>query len=433
MAGARKAYQEVPVGDVVAMTAAQARSVALAAQGFGRRSTLGQEASQSGGSGLSQTAVALGAVQIDAVNVLTRSHYLSFYSRLGPYPTAELDDLAYRQRKLFEYWGHSASLVPIGLYTALRWRMEEFAESGHYAAFRQRLAKERPGYLDALLEEIAELGPLAWTELSDPARWRTLPPRLAKYADSTLSWHSKSEGKTALEWLYGTGTLAVAERRGFEPRYDLAERVIPAEIRSVPALPRAEAQRVLVLTAARALGVATVTELADYFRLPVAETRTRVRELADDGTLRPVMVAGWKHGAYLAPDAAATPVSACALLSPFDSLMWRRDRAERLFGYRHVFELYVPAPKRRYGYYVLPFLLGDTIAARVDLKAARDTATLQVLAAYLEPGAPPGDTAAELAAELRGLADWLSLGSIRVSGRGDLAAHLRDAILGLAG
>jgi uncharacterized protein len=420
------------VGDAGAMTAGQARSVALAAQGFGRRSTQGPGASQSGASGLGQTAGALGAIQIDAVNVLTRSHYLSFYSRLGPYPTAELDDLAYRQRTLFEYWGHSASLVPIGLYTAMRWRMEEFAQSGHYAAFRERMGKERPGYLDALLEEIAELGPLAWTELNDPARWRNLPPRLARYADSTLAWHSKSEGKTALEWLYGTGTLAVAERRGFEPRYDLAERVIPGQIRSAAALPRAEAQRVLVLTAARALGVATVTDLADYFRLPVAETRARVRELAEEGRLRPVMVVGWKHGAYLAPDVGATPVCACALLSPFDSLMWRRDRAERLFGYRHVFELYVPAPKRRYGYYVLPFLLGDTIAARVDLRAARDTATLQVRGAYLESGAPPGHTAAELAAELRTLADWLSLESIQVSGRGDLAAHLHDAILGLA-
>jgi uncharacterized protein len=421
------------VGDVVVVTAAQARSLALAAQRFGQLSSRGLGVCQSGPSELGQTAVALGAVQIDAVNVLTRSHYLPFYSRLGPYKTVELDSLAYRQRMLFEYWGHAASLVPIGLYPALRWRMEGYARSRHYAAFRERMGKERPGYLDALLEEIAERGPLAWTELNDPARWQNLPPRLARYADSTLAWHRRSDGKTALEWLYGTGTLAVAERRGFEPRYDLAQRVIPAQILAAPALPPAEAQRVLVLTAARALGVATVTDLADYFRLPVAETRTRARELAEDGRLRPAVVAGWNQSAYLAPDVDAAPASARALLSPFDSLIWRRDRAERLFGYRHVFELYVPAPKRRYGYYVLPFLLGDTIVARVDLKAARDTGALQVLAAYLEPGAPPGPTAAQLAAELRSLAGWLSLESIQVSGRGDLAAHLRDVILGLAG
>ena len=419
------------MGDAVQMSAAQARGVALGAQQFGRARGRGAGAGaggrQAGASRLHRAAVALGAIQIDAVNVLVRSHYLPFYSRLGPYPAGVLDGLAYRHRRLFEYWGHAASLMPAGLYPALRWRMEGYAGSRHYAAFRERLDRERPGYLEALLAEIAGRGPLAWTELSDPARWQNLPPGYARYADSTLAWHRRSDGKSALEWLYGTGTLAVAERRGFEPRYDLAERVIPAEIISAPALPREEAQRALVLTAARALGVATVSDLADYFRLPAADTRARARELAEDGKLRPATVAGWKHGAYLDPDSGAAPVTARALLSPFDSLIWRRDRAERLFGYQHVFELYVPAAKRRYGSYVLPFLLGDTIAARVDLKAARDTATLQVLAAYLEPGAPPGHTAAELAAELRSLARWLSLESIQVSGRGDLAAHLRHA------
>jgi uncharacterized protein len=437
LSGVRKAHREVGVGDAVEMTASQARSVALAAQRFGRRpargSQAGAEVVQAGASELGRTAAALGAVQIDAVNVLTRSHYLAFYSRLGPYEAGVLDSLAYRNRRLFEYWGHAASLVPIGMYPALRWRMEDYARSRHYAAFRERMGQERPGYLDALLEEIAERGPLAWTELSDPARWQHLPPRLARYADSTLAWHRRSDGKSALEWLYGTGTLAVAERRGFEPRYDLAERVIPREVISAPALPRPEAHSALVLTAARALGVATVSDLADYFRLSAAETRACARQLAEDGRLRPAVVAGWKHGAYLDPDFDAATASARALLSPFDSLIWQRDRSERLFGYRHLLELYVPAAKRRYGYYVLPFLLGDTIVARVDLKAARATATLQVLAAYLEPGAPPGQTAAELAAELRSLADWLSLDSIQVSGRGDLAARLRGAIPGSVG
>ncbi len=418
------------MGEAVQMSAAEARSVALAAQQFGHTAGLGQDVAASGrqaGVGrLHQVATALGAVQIDAVNVLARSHYLAFYSRLGPYPTSVLDDLAYRQRQLFEYWGHAASLIPVGLYPALRWRMEECAQGRHYAAFTDRMARERPGYMEALLDEIGARGPLAWTELSDPARWESLPPRLARYADSTLAWNRRSDGKAALEWLYGAGTLAIAQRRGFEPRYDLAERVIPREIISAPALPREEAQRVLVLTAAKALGVATVRDLADYFRLPAADTRARARELAEDGRIRPAMVAGWKPGAYLGPDVAAGPVSARALLSPFDSLIWQRDRAERLFGYQHVFELYVTAAKRRYGYYVLPFLLGDTIVARVDLKAARDTATLQVLAAYLEPGAPTAQTAAQLAAELRSVAGWLSLDAIQVCGRGELTDQLRD-------
>jgi uncharacterized protein len=415
------------VGEHVEMSAAQARSVALAAQQFGRPvrgSGPGDGAGRAGASKLNQTAVALGAIQIDAVNVLTRSHYLSFYSRLGPYPTSVLDGLTYRQHRLFEYWGHAASLMPVELYPALRWRMEEQARSKYYSAFRDRMTRERPGYMDALLAEITARGPLAWTELSDPARWQNLPPRLARYADSTLAWHSRSDGKAALEWLYAAGILAIAERRNFEPRYDLAERVIPAEIMAAPALPREEAQRALVLTAAQALGVATVRDLADYFRMPAAETRARARELAEDGKILPAAVAGWERAAYLDPDFDATPVSTRALLSPFDSLIWQRDRGERLLGYRHVFELYVPAAKRRYGYYVLPFLLGDTIVARVDLKAARDAATLQVLAAYLEPGAPAAPTAAELAEELRSIAGWLSLESIQVSGRGDLTAHL---------
>jgi uncharacterized protein len=418
------------VSDAVQISAAEARSVALAAQHFGRTAGRGQGVGatgrHAGARQLHQAAIALGAVQIDAVNVLTRSHYLSFFSRLGPYKTSVLDDLAYRQRQLFEYWGHAASLMPVGLYPAMRSRMEEVAQSRHYAAFRERMSKERPGYVEALLAEIGGRGPLAWTELSDPARWQSLPARLAKYADSTLAWHGRSDGKAALEWLYGTGTLAVAQRRGFEPRYDLADRVIPAEVISAPALPRVEAQRALVLTAARALGVATVRDLADYFRLPAADTRARARELAEGGKIRPAIVAGWKQAAYLDPDFDARPVSARALLSPFDSLLWQRGRAERLFGYQHVFELYVTAAKRRYGYYVLPFLLGDTIVARVDLKAARDAGTLQVLAAYLEPEASAAQTAAELAAELRRLADWLSLDAIQVGGRGDLADHLRN-------
>jgi uncharacterized protein YcaQ len=186
--------------------------------GAGARARGRARARDAGASQLHRAAVALGAIQIDAVNVLTRSQHLPLHSRLGPYPAGVLDGLAYRHRRLFEYWGHAASLVPIGLYPALRWRMAAYARSRQYAAFRERLSQERPGYLEALLEEIAGRGALAWTELSDPARWQNLPPRYARYADSTLAWRRRSDGKSALEWLYGAGTLAVAERRGFEPR-----------------------------------------------------------------------------------------------------------------------------------------------------------------------------------------------------------------------
>jgi uncharacterized protein YcaQ len=402
------------------LSAAEARSIALRAQRFGQPRAPGSP----GAEHVRQLAADLGAVQIDAVNVLVRSHYLPFYSRLGPYPTDLLDRLAYSEHRLFEYWGHAASLLPVELHPAMRWRMDRQAESKHWAALQSRLDRERPGYLTAVEQEIRDRGPLAYTDLSDPARREKVP---TKYAESSLLWYRWSDGKSALEGLFDAGRLAVADRRGFERRYDLTERVIPADVLAAPALAEAHAQRVLVLTAARALGVGTLRDLADYFRLPVAATRARLRELLDDGQLELVRVAGWPQQAYLHPSADAGGVQARALVSPFDSLIWERARTQRLFGFQHVFELYVKAPKRRFGYYVLPFLLGDEIVARVDLKAARIDGKLMVLGAYAEPGAAAARVSRELAEELRDLAGWLGLGEIEVEDRGDLAAPLRRA------
>jgi uncharacterized protein YcaQ len=335
-----------------------------------------------------------------------------------------LERLAYERRAVFEYWGHAASFLPIDLHPALGWRMRRYAENKHWAAARARIERERPGYLAAVEREIVERGPLTYTDLSEPARREKVQ---TKYAASSLLWYRWSDGKTALEGLFNAGRLAVAGRRGFERLYDLTERVIPPDILSSPALAEDEAQRLLVLRAADALGVATVSDLADYFRLPVAATGARVRELVETGALLPAHVEGWRRAAYLRPGAHTRPVEVCALLSPFDSLVWERDRTERLFGFRHSFELYVPPAKRRYGYYVLPFLLGEGIVARVDLKADQGRGSLLVLGAYLEPGAAARTVAGELAAELRELARWLSLDAIDVSDRGDLAADLRRA------
>lgn len=363
-------------------------------------------------------------MQIDAVNVLARSHYLPFYSRLGPYAMDLVDRLAYEQHAAFEYWGHAASFLPIELHPALRWRMARYAESKHWAAFKARLERERPGYLGSIEREIAERGPLSYTDLSDPARREKVE---TKYAESSLLWYRWSDGKSALEGLFYAGRLAVAGRRGFQRLYDLTERVIPGDLLSAPTPPEDEAQRQLLLVAARALGVATLRDLADYFRLPLAATRARGGELVGQGKLRPAQVEGWKQQAYLHPAADGGQVEARALLSPFDSLIWERDRTQRLFGFEHVFELYVKAAKRRYGYYVLPFLLDDTIVARVDLKADRESRTLQVLGAFVEPHAPRQRVASELAAELRELAAWLGLKLVEVQERGDLAADLRRA------
>ena len=408
----------------VELSSIESRRVALAAQRFGRPRPaatphLGHVRTLVGG---------LGAVQIDAVNVLVRAHYLPLYARLGPYPPELLDRLVYQRRAAFEYWGHAASVLPVELHPALRYRMDGNATHPHWAAFRERVERERPGYLAAVEQEVAQRGPLSFTDLTDPARRK---PGSTKYAESTLLWSRNSDGKTALEMLWSAGRLAVAGRRGFARLYDLAERVIPAEVLAAPALPAEDAQRELVRRAAVALGVATVRDLADYFRLPVAATRARLRELVDAGALRPARVAGWPEPAFLHPDATDRPVPARALISPFDSLIWERARSERVFGFRPSFELYLRPAHRQYGYYVLGFLLGEQFVARVDLKADRSRRALLVPGAFTEPGGPGVATVAgELAAELRQLAGWLELDTIEVAGHGDLAPALRRAVAG---
>jgi hypothetical protein len=407
----------------VELSSIESRRVALAAQRFGRPRPaatphLGHVRTLVGG---------LGAVQIDAVNVLVRAHYLPLYARLGSYPRELLDRLVYRHRAAFEYWGHAASVLPVELHPLLRWRMAGHVGHKHWAAFQARVERERPGYLAAVQQEVAERGPLTFGDLTDPAR--RAKQNSPKYAESTLLWHHWSDGKTALEMLWSQGRLAVAGRRGFERLYDLPERVIPAEVLAVPTPEPAEAQRELVRRAAVALGVATARDLADYFRLPMAATRARLRELVDAGAVLPAQVAGWPEPAYLDPAAGRRrPVHARALVSPFDSLIWERARSERVFGFRPSFELYVKPELRKYGYYVLGFLSGDRFVARVDLKADQRRRTLLVPGAFREPGAPPARTiAGELAAELRELAGWLELETIEVADHGDLAPELRKA------
>lgn len=385
-----------------------ARRVALAAQGF----TDPRPAGTPDRRHLRRVLSRVGLLQIDSVNVVVRSHYLPLFSRLGPYPVSLLDRAAYADHELFEYWGHEASLVPVALHPALRWRMARAAE--HFATWGRpaRLAQERPDYIAAVLAEVTARGPIGAGEL-DGERPRSTGP--------WWDWH---DGKVALEWLFWTGQVTTAERRGFERRYDLTERVLPRAVLDAPTPSVEDGQRELVRVAARAHGVATEADLRDYFRLSPAESRARVAELVESGELVPVRVAGWPQPAYLHRDARVPRrVAARALLSPFDSLIWERSRTERLFGFRFRLEIYTPAPKRVHGYYVLPFLLGDRLVARVDVKADRPAGTLRALASYAEVGAPP-ETAAELAAELGSLAGWLGLQRVEVHDRGDLAAEL---------
>ena len=360
----------------------------------------------------------VGLLQIDSVNVLTRAHELPAFSRLGPYPRELLAHLTYRDRELFEYWGHEASLIPTALQPLLRWRMRR-ARDEMWGGLR-RLARERPDYIDAVEAEVAARGPLRTSDLDRPAR-------------TGGGWWNWDEAKQALEYLFWAGRVAVADRVNFERRYDLPQRVLPPEVLAVPTPDQDSAQRGLLTVSARAMGVATARDLADYFRIPIREGRARVAELAEDGALLPVQVEGWREPAFLHP-AARVPrrVRAAALLAPFDPLVWERSRVQRLFGFHLRLEIYVPAARRRHGYYVLPFLLGEHLVARVDLKADRTARVLRVVAAYLEPGAQPGDVVEPLLAELARMAAWLGLDDVAVADRGDLAPALRTAAAGTA-
>ena len=399
----------------------EARRIALTAQGFIDPRPTGRVDARH----LKRVMNRIGMLQIDSVNVLVRSHYMPLFSRLGPYPMELLDRYAYERGRLFEYWGHVASFLPVEHRPLMRHRME-----GAQPRYRiNSLLEDEPKYVDAVLDEVRERGGLTTSELDDPGE-RTGP------------WWGYGKGKIALEWLFRTGALAVRERRNFARVYDLPERVFDAETLATPGLAAADAQRELIRLAARSLGVATLNDLADYYRIgqqtssPSAnrfarpqQTRERLRELVDAGELEEVTVEGWKQPAYLYPDAKLPRrVDARALLSPFDSLIWERERVERLFDFRYRIEIYVPKPKRKFGYYVLPFLLSDELVARVDLKSDRGAGTLRVQAAYVEAGQDRGHVAAELAAELRSMAEWLGLERVRAGRRGDLAGALRAAL-----
>lgn len=371
-----------------------ARRIALAAQGFGvKRPELPTAAH------LRRTIERLNLHQIDSVNVLARAHYLPAFSRLGGYDRGDLDRLAWgpkRQRKLFEYWAHEASLLPFDTQPLLRWRMAK-ADRGETGWGRMRLyATERRAEPMALLDRIRAEGPLAASDFESHK--------------GQSGWWEWSDTKRALEWLFWAGHITTATRRGsFERVYDLTERVIPSEVLARPTPSDAAAHRGLIERAAAAHGIATEGELRDYFRQSPAEARPAIEALAEEGILIPVSVPGWRQ-AWLHRDARQPRrIDAQALLAPFDPLIWERDRAERLFGFRYRIEIYVPGEKRQYGYYVLPFLLGDRLVARVDLKADRQARRLIVQSTHLEPGAP-GHTQEALRAELDRMAQWLGLG-----------------------
>ncbi|MGZ8285753.1 MAG: winged helix-turn-helix domain-containing protein [Allosphingosinicella sp.] len=376
---------------------ASARRIALAAQGFGRPRPEAVSPRD-----LRRTVARLGLHQIDSVNVLVRAHYLPAFSRLGSYDRGLIDRAAWgpkRERRLFEYWAHEASLLPLETHPLLRWRMAG-AERGVIGwGSLKAYAGERRGEAGAILSRIRAEGPLAASDFEE--------------GKGKSGWWEWGDTKRALEWLFWAGFITTATRRAsFERVYDLTERVIPAAILALPTPSRADAQRALVAKAAEALGIATETELRDYFRLKPEGARRAVTELVEEGVLLPASVDGWTRAGFLHRDARRPRrIRGQALLAPFDPLVWERGRAERLFGFRYRIEIYTPAEKRIHGYYVLPFLLDEALVARVDLKADRQRSRLLVQRTTLEPGAP-AETGERLAAELALMARWLGLEAV---------------------
>lgn len=402
----------MPKPDVISLK--QARRIALTAQGLSghqpepkatRWTTLGKAIDD------------LNLLQIDSVNVLSRSHYLPLFSRLGSYDRDVLDrhTLADRKRKCFEYWAHEASFLPHRFQPLLRWRMDDARNGqGIYKGLTQ-FAKEKPQVLEQTLQKVRQEGPLRPRDFGQPAV-------------RSGEWWGWNEHKTALEYLFWTGDVTTARRDGFERVYDVPERVLPDEALNAPTPDRTDAMRQLARQSARALGIATETDIRDYFRLPLKCARQAVQELVEAGDIAPVQVEDWTRPAFIWKDARpARKFARATVLSPFDPLVWNRDRAHRLFGFHYRIEIYTPAPKRQFGYYVLPILAGEDLVGRLCMKADRQASTLRINAAWHENDVAPGPVAEAISPTLEQMAGWLGLERVEVAPRGNLAKALRNS------
>lgn len=402
------------------LTSAQARRIALAAQGF----TLPSGAGERTQAHLKRVVARTGLVQMDSVNIAARAHYMPMFSRYGAYDQQIVDRAAWRPRRrgdawLVEYWAHEAALIPIGDWPLFGWRMAEFAD-GRYQHTRETLRGNRK-LADDLVEVIDERGPSTPAEIEAALG-------IERTASPPGGWWHRGEVKHLCEALFAAGRLSAIRNENFGRRYELTERVVGPTV-AARRIDVVDAHRELTARAASALGVATVADLADYYRLKAVMVRPAVADLVDEGVLIPVAVDGWRDPAFMHV-AADTPrqVRRTAILSPFDPLIFFRPRAERLFDFRYRIEIYVPAHKRVHGYYVLPFLMGEHIVARFDLKADRKAGVLQVLSSFLEEPHDRGVVAAAAAVDLREMAGWLGCDDMTVAARGDLSRELRAAI-----
>jgi uncharacterized protein YcaQ len=401
------------MGDpAVSMSLSEARRMAIAAQGL----HLPRPRTHPTTADLAGVIHRLGLLQLDFVNVLLPAHYLVLYSRLGAYDKGLFHDLVYRHREFTEQWAHEASIVPMSSWPLLRHRRETHRVRPY--GFEQFL-HSYPQYVEWVLDEVRLRGPLTAEDFPEK---EGVPKKIPG------AWHS-SVARAVLEAHFGQGRLAIADRRpNFARAYDLADRIVPP-CHYERSTGTHAAQRELLEKAALACGIATAADLADYYRMPAGAARPRIGELISAGVLIATAVEGWKETAYLHRDAKLPASINCAsILSPFDPLVWYRPRLQRLFAFDYRIEIFVPAARRRWGYYVLPFLLGERMAARVDLKADRASSALQVLSSHLEPGMDSGAVAHSLSAELQSFAVWLGLTSVRVRSRSRLTRAIADAL-----
>ena len=392
------------------MSLTAARRISLGAQGFADPLPRGRVDRRH----LRRVMDRLGLLQLDSVPVVIRTQYLPVFSRLGPYDPGQLDRMAYRHGEWFETWAHEASVVPVEMEPLLRWEKHQALEKGN--RHLQAVADDHEDYVEAVYDQVAERGPLAASELDDPR------PRSGDW------WNGRSIGTVTLDWLFFTGRVGIRRFGNFQKRFDIIERIVPSAILARPTPSVADAHRELVARAAASLGVGTASDLADYWRIPIRRVRPRIDELIEDGRLIPVTVQGWKEPAYLDPGARRPrSFKRAALLSPFDPVVWHRDRARRLFDFDYRIEIYVPAAKRRYGYYVLPFLLDNDLVGRVDLKTDRSAGVLRVRGAFAEEGVAPGEVAGPLADDLESLARLVGVDEVVLDedARGDLTPELR--------
>lgn len=382
-----------------------AKRIALGAQGFAAKTPSGRIDTRH----FRRVMNRVGLVQLDSVNVCVRSHYMPFYARLGPYDQDRLDRWLNQSGENFEYWAHEASVLPVDRYPLWRWKMQTMHP------WRRRalaLLEEHPGLIDDVLAQVESDGPLTVRDLDAPNH-------------RSEAWWGYGPGKVALEVLFAQGDVTALRTENFTRLYDVPHRVIPSDLLEQHDVDKVSAFRELLVDAVRHHGIGTTTDIADYFRLHVPTARSVLADLAAEGFVEEVTVPTWKGPVYIDPDAVrAREISGATLLSPFDPVVWNRERAERLFGFHYRIELYVPEPKRVFGYYVLPFLLDGNLVGRVDLKADRKTGTLLVRGAFIEEQRRENEVGPALAEELHRFASWLGLSDIVVDRNGGLAPRL---------